>query len=121
MRTRISAIAAIALGAVLLLTGCTGDSAPQPSPTQTIQIDEVASEEVTIAVGEELSIDAGDHPEVYRAIVIDASVAEFVPGTAGSDATNPSLLGVASGESDIVLSDPAGELEDISFTLTVTD
>ncbi len=118
MGARTTVIAAMTLGTILLLTGCTPDS---PEPVQTIELNDLESDQVTIAVGEILSIDADEHPDAYRAIVIDASVGEFIPGKADPDTVNPSVRGVAPGETEVVLSDPTGELDEVSFTLTVTD
>lgn len=130
MKTMRVCVAAVALIALVGLAGCAAASAPAveddglvfPTPTVTpeftVETGDLEGEEYTIAVGEAMSIAVDGDPDVYRAIMIDAGIAEFY---AGNGDLQPTIVGVAPGTTDVVIGDPSGEGEDIAFTVVVTD
>lgn len=130
-RIRLAMSAAVLAGAVAL-AGCVAtpgsqalesDGPPAPTPTVTpkviVETNGLQGDEITIAVGEAMAIDAEGNPDAYRALVIDASIAEFYAGT--RDGLQPTIVGVAPGETQVVIGDPSGESDDISFNLVVTE
>ncbi|MFJ4044377.1 hypothetical protein ACIPV2_01390 [Microbacterium sp. NPDC089987] len=106
-----------------VLSGCTADVAPGPTrsgqPDVSLDIQDADEESITLSVGEVLVITPADDTHALRAVLLDSAVAEFTQGTDESGGTAPSIRGRAPGETEVVLSDPTGEADDVSFTLTV--
>lgn len=113
--------AALIVVATLMLSGCFAESTPPDQrPATTVKtIGELQGAEVELAEGETLGIDTqGQDPAVYDAMILDGSVATYQPSRDGSQIR---IEGVAPGTTDVLLGDPDGTVDEISFTLTVTD
>lgn len=112
--------AALIVAAALMLSGCFAESTPPEQPPTTVKtIGELQGAEIQLAAGETLGIDTqGQDPAVYDAMILDGSVAAYQPSRDGSQIR---IEGVAHGTTDVLLGDPDGTVEEVSFTLTVTD
>lgn len=113
----------IIIGTASTASGCdaTSFSAPTPSaqPEISLDIERAAEESITLAVGEVLVITPADETHALRAVLLDSAIAEFTQGTSESGGSAPSIRGIAPGETEVVLSDPTGQMDDVSFSLTV--
>lgn len=129
MNTVRIALSAFAIATALVLGGCAAeptaesDGPPPPTPTVTpsvvVDTADLEGDEFTIGVGEAMAIDVDGNPDAYRALLIDASIAEFYAGT--SDGLQPTIVGVKPGTTEVVVGDPSKESEEISFTVVVTE
>lgn len=120
--SKLLAVTAI-IGTAAIASACDANnfSAPTPSahPEVSLDIEHAAEESMTLAVGELLVITPADETHTLRAVLLDSAVAEFTQGTSESGGSAPSIRGIAPGETEVVLSDPTGQRDDVSFTLTV--
>lgn len=116
---KIRALAAVALSFALVgsLSGCI----PNPSDPLTIyNADDLRNNIVTITLNGALVINTDSlERESYTAEIADPSIAEFVPGKA--DSNNPGFEPLAVGETKITLANEQGGIQDVVFTLKVTE
>ncbi|MGW9346045.1 hypothetical protein ACWGR3_31375 [Streptomyces albidoflavus] len=119
--TRIPA-AVIVVAVAALLAGCAGPSTEDPviAPV-TMSVGELQGKTVDLEVGQVLNITTGDlEGSSYSGDVADTSVAEFVLGREDGDtAFNPGIRALADGETQVVLSNSDGGIEDVTFTVEV--
>ena len=57
-------------------------------------------------------------PRAPQTTILDSSIAEYQPSREGSQIR---IKAVASGKTDVLLGDPDGTVDDVSFTLSVTE
>lgn len=142
---RLWAAAATSMIAVGLV-GCAGPNSPNTTPTTTsspattptqsastpstpviapvtMDIDEVQGATVELVVGQVLNINTGDLAvDSYSGEVDDPAIAEFVPGRVDGSATfNPGITALAPGSTGVVLSNTDGGIEDVTFSVSVTE
>ena len=86
-------------------------------------VDDLQGTTVELAVGQSLDMNTGDLAvDSYSGEVEDPSVAEFVEGRDDGSATfNPGVTAVSEGTTKITLSNEDGGIEDVIFTVTVTE
>lgn len=109
------------------LTGCAGSSGggtgtPVIAPV-TMSVDDLQGATVDLEVGQVLNITTGDlDGESYSGEVKDSKVAEFIPAEKSDSAEfNPGVKALAEGETEVVLSNSDGGIEDVTFTIDVDD
>ena len=132
-RVRSSKVAAVAVTA-LAAFGLTACSQPTPStPVSSsgtavtepvvMNVDALQGTTVDISVGQALDIDTGDLAvDSYTAKMGDTSVAEFVEGKDSGGATfNPGVRALAVGTTKVTLANDDGAIEDVVFTVDVTE
>lgn len=78
---------------------------------------------VELVVGQVLNINTGDLAvDSYSGEVADPSVAEFVAGREDGGATyNPGVKALAVGSTEVVMSNSDGGIQDLTFTVDVTE
>ncbi|MFC8682774.1 hypothetical protein ACFT30_14750 [Microbacterium ureisolvens] len=78
---------------------------------------------VELQVGQVLDIDTGDlAPSSYSGVVEDPAIASFTPGREeGGTTYNPGVEGLAAGTTTVVLSNEDGGIQDVTFTVEVSD
>lgn len=111
---------ALAIAATLMISGCFGGTAPpEQEPASIVKtIDELQGEDVQLAPGETLGVDTqGKESVLYDALILDGSIAAYGPSRDGSQIR---ITALAAGTTDVLLGDPDGSVDDVSFTLTVT-
>ncbi len=106
------------------LAGCSGSAGGGPviAPV-TMSVDDLQGATVDLEVGQVLNITTGDlDGESYSGEVKDPAVAEFVPAKKDDSAEfNPGVKALADGETEVVLSNSDGGIEDVTFTVKVGD
>ena len=122
MRTHrlIAAGATVALG--LALTGCSSPTGPVVAPV-VVNAEDIQGGIVTVALNQVVSINTGSlDVDSYTATIADKSIAEFVQGRDdGSAQFNPGLKPLKVGETEVTLANKDDGIEDVEFTLTVTE
>ncbi|GLK18002.1 hypothetical protein GCM10017602_24840 [Herbiconiux flava] len=120
------AASALAVG----LSGCA--ASPAEAPTTPIGGDIVApvtreandlqGGTVDLVVGQVLNITTGDlATDSYTGEVADTAVATFVKGTTGGSAeTNPGVTAVGPGETEVTMTNEAGGIQPLTFSVVVT-
>lgn len=111
------------------LTGCAGSSGGGPSSDGpviapvTMSAEELQGQTVELEVGQVLNITTGDlDGESYSGEVKDTKVAEFIPAEKSDSAEfNPGVKALAAGSTEVVLSNSDGGIEDVTFTVDVSD
>ncbi|GAA1694941.1 hypothetical protein GCM10009808_10050 [Microbacterium sediminicola] len=124
MRTRaFGAIAAVAFAAALTLTGCSSGETGNVITPVTMDAGDLQGATVDLIVGQVLNINTGDLAvDSYSGEVADPAVAEFVPGHTDDTATfNPGVTALSVGSTEVVLSNSDGGIEDVTFTVDVTE
>lgn len=113
--------AILAAGVVIVLSAC-APAEPVIEPV-TRDAGSLQGATVELEVGQVLNIDTGDLAvDSYRGEVDDPAVARFVPGREDDGATfNPGVEGLAEGETTVVLSNTDGGIQDVTFTVEVSD
>lgn len=120
---------ALAIAATLMISGCFGGTAPsdqesasppeQEPATVVKTIEELQGEEVQLAPGETLGVDTQEQDSVlYDAVILDGSIGAYEPSRDGSQIR---IEAVAPGTTDVLLGDPDGSVDEVSFILTVTE
>lgn len=86
-------------------------------------VGDLQGETVELQVGQVLDIDTGALAvDSYRGLVEDPAVASFTPGReTGGTIYNPGVEGIAEGTTTVVLSNDDGGIEDVTFTVEVSD
>lgn len=120
----LSAVGVVA--AVIALSGCSQQQQQPLNPViapVTVEVGDLQGETVDLIVGQTLNINTGDLPvESYSATVADPAIAEFSAGyTDGSATFNPGLKALAVGSTKVVLANSDGGIEDVTFTIDVTE
>lgn len=121
MRIPRFATAALVVAAAISLTACTGgESVIAPV---TVDVGDLQGTTVDLVVGQVLNINTGDLAvDSYSGTVADTSVAEFVAGHDDGSATfNPGVEALAVGTTDVVLSNADGGIQNVTFTVDVTE
>lgn len=122
MNKRIALIALVFAAAVGLTACATASDGPVIAPV-TMDVNDLQGATVDLVVGQVLNINTGDLAvESYSGTVADPSVAEFVPGRDDGSATfNPGVEALAVGSTEVVLSNSDGGIQDVTFTVDVTE
>lgn len=112
------------------LSGCA--ASPAEAPTTPIggdivapvtrEANELQGGTVDLVVGQVLNISTGDlATDSYTGEVADTEVATFVKGTTGGSAeTNPGVTAVGPGETEVTMTNEAGGIQPLTFTVVVT-
>lgn len=122
MNKRIALIALVFAAAVGLTACAPASDGPVIAPV-TMDVNDLQGATVDLVVGQVLNINTGDLAvESYSGTVADPSVAEFVPGRDDGSATfNPGVEALAVGSTEVVLSNSDGGIQDVTFTVDVTE
>lgn len=121
MRTRaLSAVVAGIFAVSIALSGCSQSNVIAPV---TMDAGDLQGETVELVVGQVLNINTGDLAvDSYSGEVADPEVAEFVPGHTDDTATfNPGVTALSVGTTEVVLSNSDGGIQDVTFTVEVTE
>jgi hypothetical protein len=111
---------------VLSLAALAGCAAGTPTPVVAPVVRDAGSLQgatIELVVGQVLDIDTGDLPvDSYRGTVADPDVARFTPGREEDGATfNPGVEGLAAGTTEVRLSNEDGGIQDVTFTVEVSE
>lgn len=121
---RLARLLAPALAAtfVVALTSCTPAAGPVIAPV-TMDVGALQNSTVDLVVGQVLNINTGDLAvDSYSGDVEDPSVAEFVAGRKDDGAEfNPGVKALAEGSTTVVLSNSDGGIQNVTFTVDVSD
>ncbi|WP_241246087.1 hypothetical protein [Microbacterium sp. 4R-513] len=106
----------------LALTGCAQPAAPVIEPV-VMEAGDLQGQTVKLVVGQVLDIDTGSLAvDSYSGEVSDPNVAEFVPGHEDGGALyNPGVKGLAEGTTEVVLKNSDGGIQNVTFTVEVSD
>lgn len=106
----------------IALSGCSQSNEPVIAPV-TMDAGDLQGETVELIVDQVLNINTGDLAvESYSGEVADPAVAEFVAGyTDGSATFNPGVRALSVGTTEVVLSNSDGGIQDVTFTVEVTE
>jgi hypothetical protein len=123
-------ITVVAAAAGLGLSGCAASPAEAPSTPiggdivapVTIAANDLQGGTVDLVVGQVLNITTGDlATDSYTGEVADTAVATFVQGTTGGSAeTDPGVTAVGPGETEVTMTNEAGGIQPLTFTVVVT-
>lgn len=122
MRIRTWSVVVVAVaGLTLGLAGCT-QSSDVIAPV-TMEAGDLQGATVDLVVGQVLNINTGDLAvESYSGEVADPAVAEFTAGYTDDSATfNPGVTALSVGTTEVVLSNSDGGIQDVTFTVDVTE
>ncbi|MET0734436.1 MAG: hypothetical protein ABWY55_02135 [Microbacterium sp.] len=119
--SRVIAVAAL-VAAAWGMSACAPSGGPVIAPV-TVDVGDLEGTTVDLVVGQVLNINTGDLAvDSYSGTVADTSVAEFVKGREEGGATyNPGVTALAVGTTEVVLSNSDGGIEDVTFTVDVTE
>ena len=113
----------LALGAAVLLAlaACTSAPAPVVAPV-VVNADDLQGSTVEVPLNSMLVINTGSlDVDSYTAEVADPSIAEWVQGREDATASfNPGFTPKNVGETEVTLSNSDGGIQNVEFTLTVT-
>ena len=111
----------VLVASLAALNGC-ASSQPVIAPV-TRDAGDLQGETVELEVGQVLDIDTGDLAvDSYSGVVSDPSVASFTAGREeGGTTYNPGVEGLAEGTTQVVLSNDDGGIQDVTFTVEVSD
>lgn len=116
--------AAVVVAVAVGLSGCAQESGGEPviAPV-TMDVNDLQGATVDLVVGQVLNINTGDLAvDSYSGKVEDTSVAKFVEGRDDGSATfNPGVEALAVGSTEVVMSNDQGGIQDVTFTVDVTD
>lgn len=123
-------ITVVAAAAGLGLSGCAAGPAEAPSTPiggdivapVTMEAGDLQNGTVDLVVGQVLNITTGDlATDSYTGEVADTSIATFVKGTTGGSAeTNPGVTAVGPGTTEVTMTNEAGGIQPLTFTVVVT-
>jgi hypothetical protein len=115
--------AAVIIAAAFGLTACAAPSSGPVIAPVTESAGDLQGATVDLVVGQVLNITTGDLAvDSYSGTVADTAVAEFVAGYEQDGATfNPGVKALAVGTTEVVLSNSDGGIEDVTFTVEVTE
>jgi hypothetical protein len=109
---------------VVALAGVAGCAPPDPVVAPVVRdAGDLQGATVELEVGQVLDIDTGDLAvDSYSGVVSDPSVATFTPGREENGATfNPGVEALAEGTTEVVLSNEDAGIQDVTFTVEVSD
>jgi hypothetical protein len=88
-----------------------------------MDVNDLQGATVELVVGQMLNITTGDLAvDSYTGNIEDPAVAEFIPGRVDASATfNPGVAALAPGSTGVVLSNTDGGIQDVTFSVTVTE
>tara|TARA_R110002051_G_scaffold246021_1_gene305644 strand:- start:22502 stop:22882 length:381 start_codon:yes stop_codon:yes gene_type:complete len=88
-----------------------------------VEANDLQGDTVELIVGQVLNINTGDlATDSYSGETSDDSVAVFTPGTGGTGAEfNPGVKAVGVGETDVTMKNSDGGIQDLNFTVVVTE
>jgi hypothetical protein len=112
------------VGLVAAIAGCSGSPAPSTVVAPVVRdVDDLQGETVELDVGQVLDINTGDLAvDSYSGVVDDPSIAKFVKGRDEDGATfNPGVEALAAGTTKVVLSNDDGGIQDVTFTVEVSE
>ena len=114
----VAAVLSLAVG----LSACAQANTPVIPPV-TVDANDLQGETVDLVVGQILNINTGDLAvDSYSGEVEDTGVAEFVKGYEQGGATfNPGVKALAVGSTTVVMSNSDGGIQDLTFTIDVTE
>lgn len=123
MRFSRTVAASVVVAAALALAACSSSGGGPVITPVTEEVGDLQGRTIDLVVDQVLNINTGDlAPDSYEGTVADPAVAEFVAGGEEGDATfNPGVKALAVGETDVVLSNTDGGIEDVTFTVRVTE
>lgn len=110
---------ALAIAVTLMISGCFADTAPaKQEPASVVKtVEELQGANIQLAPGETLGVDTqGNDSVLYDAMILDGSIASYEPSREGSQIR---VKAISAGTTDVLLGDPDGSVDDVSFTLTV--
>jgi hypothetical protein len=116
--------AALLISALAAVAGCSASGGTGPVVAPVVRdVGDLQGETVQLDVGQVLDIDTGDLAvDSYSGVVDDPSVAKFVKGREEGGATyNPGVEALAPGSTKVVLSNDDGGIEDVTFTVEVSE
>lgn len=122
MRMSRLATAALVVAAAISLSACSAGSEPVITPVVK-DVGDLQGTTVDLIVGQVLTINTGDLAvDSYSGAVSDTAIAEFVKGKDDGSATfNPGVTALAVGSTEVVLSNSDGGIQDVTFTVQVTE
>lgn len=122
MRFSRIAAATVVIAAAFALGACSSSDGDVIAPV-TEEVGDLQGRTIDLVVDQVLNINTGDLAvDSYDGTVADPAVAEFVAGGEEGDATfNPGVKALAVGETDVVLSNTDGGIQDVTFTVRVTE
>jgi hypothetical protein len=122
MRFSRIAAATVVVAAAFALAACSSSDGDVIAPV-TEEVGDLQGRTIDLVVDQVLNINTGDLAvDSYDGTVADPAVAEFVAGGEEGDATfNPGVKALAVGETDVVLSNTDGGIQDVTFTVRVTE
>lgn len=115
-------LAAVVLGVTIGLSACAQSDGSVIAPV-TMDANDLQGATVDLVVGQVLNINTGDLAvDSYTGEVEDTSVAEFVEGYEDDGATfNPGVKALAEGTTKVVMSNSTGGIQDLTFTVDVSE
>lgn len=120
-----AALVAFSLSACSQQTPSTpvSSSAPMVIAPIVMNVEDLQGSTIELVVGQALDINTGDLAvDSYSGEVEDPSVAEFIEGRDDGSATfNPGVEALAIGSTGVTLANDDGGIEDVIFTVTVTE
>ena len=123
MKLRAARTFATAVTLLALMTACAPQNpGPVVSPV-TVKIADLEGTTVNVALNQVVNLDTGSlATDSYSGTVADTSIATFTPGGKKGDADfNPELTPHKVGTTKVTLSNANGGIQDVEFTLTVTN
>lgn len=117
-----AAVPGALLAATLLVATACSPTTPAIEPV-VVDVGDLQGETVELEVGQVLDIDTGDLAvDSYSGEVEDPAVAEFVHGHESyGSVSNPGVKGLAEGTTKVVLSNDDGGIQDVTFTVEVSE
>ena len=116
--------AALLVTCVVAAAGCSATGGTEPVIAPVVRdVGDLQGETVELQVGQVLDIDTGDLAvDSYSAVVESPSVATFVQGREDGGTTyNPGVEALAEGTTEVVLSNEDDGIQDVTFTVEVSD
>lgn len=114
----------LVVGSLAFVAGCSASADSQTVVAPVVRdVGDLQGETVELDVGQVLDINTGDLAvDSYSGVVDDPSVAKFVKGRKEGGATfNPGVEALAAGSTKVVLSNDAGGIQDVTFTVEVSE
>jgi hypothetical protein len=122
MRLRAARTIVTAVALLAMLTACDQFAKPVVAPV-TVKIADIDGTTVRVALNQVVNLDTGSLAvDSYSGTVADPSIATFTRGAKTGEATfNPGLTPHKVGTTEVTLSNKDGGIQDVEFTLTVTE
>jgi hypothetical protein len=115
-------LAAFAAASIVIGLSACAPNAPVVPPV-VVNTGDISDSVVSVPLDSTLVLNTGDLAEdSYTAEIEDPSIAEFVQGkTEGTATFNPGFKPLKVGETEVTLSNENGGIQDVHFTLKVTE